>query len=467
MRLDRMLDRVDVRDLTGDPSGVEVSSITEDDRQVVAGTLFCCVVGQRVDGHTLAETAVGSGAVALLCERRLPLTVPQVVVPSVRPAMAWAAAELYGRPSDRMSVIGVTGTNGKTTVTHMVQALLGAEGQEVAVLGTLSGARTTPSAPVLQQVLAEELSRGRKAVAMEVSSHALVQHRVDAIDFAAGVFTNLSRDHLDYHGTMDAYFEAKARLFIPGRCRRAVVNVGDPWGRRLAERVEDELHPFSADDATDLVLTLSGSEFLWRGRRVRVPLPGGFNVLNALAAATTATSLGVPEAVVAEGLAQLRPIPGRLQPVEAGQPFRVLVDFAHTPDGLEQLLGSVRMLLPPAARLAVVFGCGGERDPGKRPLMGEIAARLSDMAVVTSDNPRSEDPGRIIDEILAGVSDVSRVRVEQDRRAAIAAAFDWAGPGDVVLLAGKGHETGQEVAGVVHPFDDVEVARELLAGVSR
>ena len=467
MKMDELLTSVAVLDSCGDLAATEVTSVTEDSRTAAPGALYCCVVGENVDGHDFAPEAVRRGATGLLCERRLDLPVAQVVVESARPAMAEAAAQLHGRPSQHMRVVGVTGTNGKTTVAHMLAAVLEAHGWTTGVLGTLSGRRTTSSAPDLQAALAAEMSRGAHAVAMEVSSHALVQHRVDAVHFAAAVFTNLSQDHLDYHRTMEAYFEAKSRLFQGGRAEAGVVNVTGEWGRRLARLVDGPLVTFSAADATVLEADLIGTTFRWRGLEVRLPLGGSFNVENALAAATTASVLGVPDAVVAAGLSGLSPVRGRMEEVRSDQPFSVLVDFAHTPDGLERVLSSVRASLAAGARLAVVFGCGGDRDRAKRPLMGAVASRLADLAVITNDNPRSEDPLAIIEAVRAGADGPATVAVEPDRRAAMDIAFQWARPGDAVVIAGKGHETGQESGGVTVAFDDVSVARELLDDGSR
>jgi UDP-N-acetylmuramoyl-L-alanyl-D-glutamate--2,6-diaminopimelate ligase len=465
VRLDRLLGGVDVLEIVGDPSRVDVRAITHDSRLVRPGALFCCVPGGALDGHDFAAGAVAGGAAALLCEHRLPVDAVQVRVGAVRPAMALVAAALFGHPSERLSVVGVTGTNGKTTVTHMLKAVLDAAGVGADVLGTLSGSRTTPESTDLQRILAELEGRGVRAVAMEVSSHALAQHRVDAVSFSAAVFTNLSHEHLDFHGNMEAYFAAKSELFRPERAARAVINASDPWGRRLAESIAaagaPPLQLFSDSDVEDICVGLRAVDFSWRGRAVHVPLGGRVNVSNALAAATTAASLGVEEAAVVAGLAATPPVPGRMEVVDAGQPFTVIVDYAHTPDGLERVLDAAR---PPGAphRVAVVFGCGGQRDRGKRPLMGEVAAGRADLAVLTNDNPRDEDPAAIIEEVRAGVRNRERLVVEPDREAAIALALDWAGPGDVVVVAGKGHETGQQIGASVRPFDDREVARRLL-----
>ncbi len=460
VRLDRLVAAIDVVDVRGERA-TDVRAVVDDSREASPGTLFCCVVGRAHDGHRFAPDAVARGASALLVERPLPLDVTQVVVPSVRPAMALAAAAFYDHPSRRLTLIGVTGTNGKTTTTHLLGAVLEAAGRPCAVLGTLSGTRTTPEAPAFQRRLAALVSQGVTAAAVEVSSHALDQHRVDATWFTAGVFTNLSADHLDYHGSMEEYFRVKAALFHPDRVGQAVINADDPHGRLLLESVAVPARPYSVADAVDLKVGSRGSTFRWHGQPVRLPLGGSFNVSNALAAATVADELGIGAEDVARGLASVAPIPGRFETVDAGQPFLVVVDYAHTPAGLEQVLGSVRAATP-AGRVLVVFGCGGDRDREKRPIMGEVASRLADVAFLTSDNPRSEDPLAIIGEVRAGVTEAHRLVVEPDRRAAIAAALEQARPGDAVVIAGKGHETVQMVGDQRFPFDDRQVARQAL-----
>jgi len=461
VRLSRLLGETQARAIRGDPDRAEVVAISHDSGSVVPGCLFCCVAGSAVDGHDFAAQAVAAGAVALVVSRPLDLAVPQIVVDDVRAAMAPIAAALFDHPSRRMAVIGVTGTNGKTTTTHFLRSVLEADGRRAAVIGTLSGVRTTPEAPELQSHLAELAGEGFEAVAMEVSSHALVQHRVDAVRFAVVVFTNLSQDHLDFHGTIDAYFAAKASLFAPERAAVAVVNADDPWGRRLLESARLPTRAFSLAEAVDLHVDRSGSTFRWEGQPVRLRLLGTVNVANALAAAAAARELGVAAPAVAEGLSNLASVPGRNEPVDRAQPFSVLVDYAHTPEALEQTLAGARRMAGDN-RVLVVFGCGGDRDRAKRPLMGEAATRLADMAVLTSDNPRSEDPQAIIDQVRAGVRRTEVLTVEPDRRAAIAVALESAHPGDVVVLAGKGHETTQVVGSRVLPFDDRAVAAELL-----
>ncbi|MDQ6725401.1 MAG: UDP-N-acetylmuramoyl-L-alanyl-D-glutamate--2,6-diaminopimelate ligase [Actinomycetota bacterium] len=478
MRLLRLLGDLRVRAVRGDPGATDVIAVTHDSGAVVPGCLFCCVRGRRVDGHDFAAQAVAGGAVAVLCERPVDVGpgIPQIEVDAVRPAMALVAAALFDHPSDRMAVVGVTGTNGKTTTTHLLRAVLEADGRRAAVIGTLSGSRaaghpgrpggpgTTPEAPDLQAHLAELAGEGFEAVAMEVSSHALDQHRVDGTHFAVAVFTNLSQDHLDFHGSMERYFEAKAALFDADRAAVAVVNGDDPWGRRLLESPRLPTTPFSLADAVGLDMDRRGSHFEWEGHRVRLQIPGQANVANAVAAGAAARELAVGPDAVAAGLSSLVSVPGRNEQVDRGQPFTVLVDYAHTPDGLGQALTSARRLVG-GGRVLVVFGCGGDRDRSKRPLMGEVATRLADLAVLTSDNPRSEDPLAIIEEARAGVQRPEVLVVEPDRRAAIALALAAAQTDDVVIIAGKGHESTQVVGTEVLPFDDRSVAAELLGAM--
>jgi UDP-N-acetylmuramoyl-L-alanyl-D-glutamate--2,6-diaminopimelate ligase len=487
-----LFDDIEVIESVGDLSTVEVGGISHDSRRVVPGDLFCCVPGQVSDGHAYAGEAVERGAVGLLCEHFIPELLDERVVQTriaegtMRPVMARLAAAFYGHPARDLLMVGVTGTNGKTTVTHILGDLLQALGHPTNVMGTLSGVRTTPEATEVQRVLAAVRDRQksdgvRHAVAMEVSSHALVQSRVEGIHFDVAVFTNLSHDHLDYHATMEDYFEAKASLFNSGRSLRGVVDADDPWGRRLLERARIPVVAVRHSDATDVVLEPGRTAFTWRGQRITTPLTGAVNVDNTLLAAEAALALEElhldPEEI-ARAMAGLSPVPGRLQviatptalagqggPSEDAPPFTVVVDYAHTPAGLEVVLREARALVP-GGRVLTVFGCGGNRDRAKRPLMGEVASRLSDIAVVTSDNPRDEDPLAIIDEILGGIAggrDNPAVVVEPERAVAIRRALEGAAPGDVVVLAGKGHETYQETRGERVPFDDAVEARHALA----
>jgi len=462
----------------GPAAALEVTSLAYDHRRVGPGALFFCVPGHARDGHDFAVEAVARGAVALVVERRLESGVPEVVVPSVRAAMAPAAAAFHGDPSAQLDVVGVTGTNGKTTTAFLVRDLLEGAGRQCALLGTVKAVvggvesdvvRTTPEAVDLQAGFRAMLDAGDVACAMEVSSHALDLGRADGVHFSAAVFTNLTQDHLDFHGSMEDYFQAKRRLFERGPSV-AVVNVDDAYGRRLAGEF-DESVTFGIDAqadyrAHDLRLGAAGARFVVDtpegALEVESPLPGRFNVANVLGALAAAHGVGVELNTAAAALGSANRVPGRFEPVDEGQPFAVLVDYAHTPDSLENVLLAARALTD--ERVVCVFGCGGDRDRGKRPEMGRIARSLADAVVVTSDNPRSEDPEEIIREILVGAGpEVDRL---VDRREAISRAIELARPGDVVVIAGKGHEQGQEFEGGRKvPFDDVTVAREALAGL--
>ena len=463
MDLARLLDESDLAISTAGADGraIDVTSIAYDSRAVDPGALFVCVPGHVVDGHDFAAAAVERGAVALVVERAVSADVPQVVVADARVAMASLASALERHPSDALRLVGVTGTNGKTTTVHFIDSILRAHGWSTGVIGTLTGARTTPEAPDLQRQLAQWRDEGRDAVAMEVSSHALSLHRVDATRFAVAVFTNLSRDHLDFHGTMERYFEAKARLFTPTFTDRAVVNADDPRGQLLLDAAQVRTISYSLSEVSDLHLSASASTLTWRSHPITVPIGGRHNVRNALAAATAAAELGVPVPTIAAGIGNAGPVPGRFEPIDEGQPFSVVVDYAHTPDGLERVLEAAREVAS-GHRVVVVFGAGGDRDRTKRPAMGAAAAAGAELAVVTSDNPRSEDPAAIIADIVRGAP-TETLLVEPDRRRAIALAFESAAAGDVVVIAGKGHETTQTTGATVLPFDDRVVAREELA----
>jgi UDP-N-acetylmuramoyl-L-alanyl-D-glutamate--2,6-diaminopimelate ligase len=458
---------------------VEVAALAYDSRAVAPGTLFFCVPGQRSDGHDHAVAAVAAGASALVVERPLSLGVPELIVPSARRAMAPLAARFYGDPSAALRVLAVTGTNGKTTTTFLIRSLLEAAGEQCALLGTVKSViggieheviRTTPEAIDLQASFAAMRDAGDRACAIEVSSHALALHRADAIHFAAAVFTNLTQDHLDFHASMEDYFAAKRGLFEAGP-GLAVINADDPYGERLIADYPDAV-TYAIDApadyrASDLRSQIAAASFTVQTPdgeiAVRTRLPGRFNVANALAALVVAHRSGVSLERIADALAAAAPAPGRFQALDEGQPFAVLVDYAHTPDSLENVLRAARALA--GARVISLFGCGGDRDRGKRPQMGRISAELADVTLVTSDNPRSEQPESIIEEILAGAQadDDHSVEAIVERRAAIARAIALARSGDVVVIAGKGHEQGQEFAdGRKIPFDDIAVAREQL-----
>jgi UDP-N-acetylmuramoyl-L-alanyl-D-glutamate--2,6-diaminopimelate ligase len=461
------------RTIDGD-ARLGITAVTYRSGEAGPGSLFFCVPGTQTDGHDFARAAVDAGAVALVVERRLPLEVTQVVVPSVRAAMGPISAAYYGRPSDRLAVVGVTGTNGKTTTTYLLESVFRAAGLVPGVIGTtgvrMAGTpeafpRTTPEAPDLHRLFARMVERGVQAVAMEVSSHGLHQRRVGGIRFDCAVFTNLTQDHLDYHGTLEEYFRSKALLFDPSVAERAAVNWDSPEGRRLL-RPDLPALTYGLSEGADLraedVATgLTGLSFRVGTSKIRSRLRGRFNVSNCLAAMAASRSVGIDERATVQGIAALPGVPGRLEPVEEGQDFLVVVDYAHTPDSLENVLAAARALT--SQRVLVAFGCGGDRDRGKRPLMGEVATRAADLTFITSDNPRSEDPLAIVAEIEAGATrGGGPFVVEPDRRAAIHAAIREARAGDVVVIAGKGHETGQELAGRVIPFDDRVVAGEEL-----
>ncbi len=470
-----------LRDLMGSGAPeVEISSLAYSSEGVEPGALFFCVRGFRADGHSYAPDAVERGAAALVCERPLGLGVPEVVVSDARAAMGPAAARFFGEPTRDLRVVGITGTNGKTTTAFLVRAVLEHAGVRTGLLGTVTSVvggreepveRTTPEAIDLEGVFRRMLAEGDDACVMEVSSHALQLGRAEGIRFAVRTFTNLTQDHLDFHSTMEEYFAAKRRLFDgPGA---SVVGVDDPWGRRLAGELGGEAVTYAIESPADyhargVAFDATGSRFTCRTPDgtvdVEMRLPGLFNVENALAAIAVARSLGVALEDARDALAAAPRVPGRFEPVDEGQDFAVLVDYAHTPDSLENVLRAARTVA--AGRLHVVFGAGGDRDRGKRPLMGRVVRRLADRVIVTSDNPRSEDPGAIARDILEGTG--PGVELELDRRAAIARAVETAGPGEVVVVAGKGHEQGQEFAGGrKEPFDDREVVRNALRAAAR
>jgi UDP-N-acetylmuramoyl-L-alanyl-D-glutamate--2,6-diaminopimelate ligase len=467
----------------------DVSGVTADSRHVAPGDCFVAVPGFRADGRRFVPAAVDRGATVVVTEGEplARLAIPQVIVPSTRAALAALADAYHGHPSRRLVLVGITGTNGKTTTSYLVEALLRARGLATGVLGTIqyvvggetrAASQTTPEAPELQAMLAEMVARGVGGVAMEVSSHALALSRVDGVAFDVGVFTNLTQDHLDFHGTLDEYRRAKRRLFellarSGKRPRTAVINADDPSGRAMVEGLDVDVLTYGraagagvrASRATSALDGIDMRVETPRGPvRVTSPLIGEHNVSNLLAAVATGLALDMAPAAIAAALTRVSGVPGRFEQVRAGQPFLVVVDYAHTPDALERVLETARKLT--AGRLGVVFGCGGDRDRGKRPLMGAIAARLADRVWVTSDNPRSERPEAIIDEVVAGIARVTTDRTrwvtDPDRRRAVAAALAWAKPGDTVLIAGKGHETYQIIGTEAQPFDDRAVAREIL-----
>lgn len=476
MNLERLIAALEPREIIR-RAPVELRDLAYDVRAVESGSLFFCVPGARADGHDFAPEAAERGAAALVVERSLEVDLPQLVVVSSRVAMAQAADVFFGEPTRELSIAGITGTNGKTTSCYLVHEILTAAGRRPGLVGTVESriggkprkmARTTPEAIDLQRLFREMLDAGDLSCVIEASSHAIELHRLDRVRFAALAFTNLSQDHLDFHETMERYFAAKRRIFLSGEETPAAINVDDAYGRRLATDLraigrENVLTFGRAPDADlrpdEIELGAEGTRIRLGKLELRSPLRGAFNAENLLTAAAVSRLLGIEDDQIAAGVAALKGVPGRFETIDRSQPFVVIVDYAHTPDALARLLTAARELA--RGKLICVFGCGGDRDREKRPLMGEIAAELSDIAVVTSDNPRSEKPEAIIDQILAGIEG-KKVEVELDRRAAIGLALDRAAEGDVVVIAGKGHEQGQEIAGQILPFDDRLVAAELL-----
>jgi UDP-N-acetylmuramoyl-L-alanyl-D-glutamate--2,6-diaminopimelate ligase len=463
-------------DLFADPTlpDVDVAALAYDARAVTPGSVFFCVRGFTADGHRYAPDAVANGAVALVVDHPLGLPVAEVLVEDVRAAMAPAAARLAGDPTAELAMVGITGTNGKTTTSYLTRALLEAAGRQTGLVGTVTSwvggaerpvVRTTPEAIDLQATFRAMRDGGDLAAVMEVSSHALALHRADAIHWDVAAFTNLTQDHLDFHTDMEDYFLAKRRLFEVASEQGAtlIACVDDPYGARLARDFRQAVTigidaADAAVRATDLRAGPASTDFRVDGTAFRAPLPGRFNVLNALVALAAARALGVDDATIAAALPGAGGVPGRFEPVDEGQEFAVIVDYSHKPDALDNVLRTARELA--TRHLIVVVGAGGDRDRGKRPLMGAAAAQHADIVVITSDNPRSEDPESIIAAIAEGAPAATRV---VDRRDAIDHAIGLAGPGDVVVIAGKGHETYQEIAGGVKlPFDDREVAREVL-----
>src|SRR4051812_3007697 len=477
--------------LSGDATTV-VRGITHDSRYVQPGDLYLARPGEHTHGIRHVDDAVATGAVGVLTEpasvdRALAAGARTVVaVPDPRSAAGPAAAWVYGHPAASLTVVGITGTNGKTTTAYLVDAGLRAGGQTTGLVGTvethvagavLPSMRTTPEATDLQALFAVMRERGVESVAMEVSSHALALDRVAGTEFAIGAFTNLSQDHLDFHADMDDYFAAKARLFGGGLARRGVVIVDDEWGRRLAH---EAAVPVVTVGSVDADWTVADTRVAGAGSAARlvapdgslhdieVALPGRFNIRNAALAYVVLLELGVAAGDAARGVAGLAAVPGRMERIDEGQPFLAVVDYAHTPDAVTSLLEEARVLTGDGGRVLVVLGCGGDRDRGKRPLMGAAAAGGADIAVLTSDNPRSEDPQAILDAMSSGAAGgAARVVVEPDRRAAIRLAVAECAPGDVLVVAGKGHEQGQETAGVVLPFDDRDVLRDALRDLDR
>jgi UDP-N-acetylmuramoyl-L-alanyl-D-glutamate--2,6-diaminopimelate ligase len=483
-RLSEILKAIEIEASSGNME-IEVCGMSMDSRKVQTGDLFACVPGFKTDGHDFAEKAVASGAVGLVVERFLPLHVPQVKVANVRKAMGPLAARVYNSPSKELELIGVTGTNGKTTITYLIERIAVKHDKKVGLIGTLGaringrdipGERTTPEAIDVQRLLGEMVEERVNVAVMEVSSHALDLGRVAGCEFDIGIFTNLTQDHLDYHKTMEEYLKAKSLLFANLKGEKqpklSILNGDDPAFPKLSESSAAPVISYgiqsSAVDyrAENVKVSAEGVSFSIRCHKgvqeIQYATPGVFSVYNALAAFAWGVERGYAKETVAEALAEIPGVPGRFESVRAGQPFQVIVDYAHTPDGLINVVRTAREFTK--GRLITVFGCGGDRDKGKRPLMGEAASQWSDVVIVTSDNPRTEDPDQIIREILTGIAGADYVAL-RDRREAILSACRMAKPGDTVLIAGKGHETYQIFGTEVHPFDDREVAREALGGL--
>ena len=440
-----------------------VSGLTQDSRSVEPGDVYCCVRGRSVDGHRFIPDAIQRGAVAVLVDSPVEIIDAGIVVVSVsnvREVLGLIASRAFAFPASSLTMVGITGTNGKTSTAEILASILRADGKKVAVFGTLTGERTTPEAIDLQAQLAEARDAGVTHVVMEVSSHALDQARVKGIEFAVGVLTNITRDHLDYHGTEENYFAAKAKLFEPGVSRIGVVNSDDLRGRLLMDVGAIPMRSYSHGDALDPVVMVSRVEFTWNGVKFSIPMGGRFTLMNSLAAITAADELQIPHDSMVAGCASLEGVPGRFESIANDLGIGIIVDYAHTPDGLAEVLTSARALS--SERVIVVFGCGGNRDHGKRPLMGDVAHRLADVVIVTSDNPRTENPALIIEDVIAGMPQDHGAFMIIDRADAIASAISSARRGDIVVIAGKGHEATQDIGGVLTPFSDVEVAQTIV-----
>ena len=458
----------------------EITAVDYDSRKVGRGSLFCCLVGEKTDGHNFASMAVEKGASALICQRPLPLNVPQLIVPDGREAMARAAACFYGHPERELTMLAVTGTNGKTSVTYMVKSVAETAGKKVGLIGTIQNLigeekvyteRTTPESVDLFALLRRMADKGVELVVMEVSSHALAQQRVAGIPFKAGLFTNLTQDHLDYHKTFENYRAAKKKLFA--QCGIAILNGDDETAAYMKEGLSIPvwtmgIHHPGEFYARGIEITTQGASFhLFTPQgngRISLHISGLFSVYNAMGTAALCTAAGIPFSCIVKGLEGLRGVAGRLECVDTGdRPFSVYVDYAHTPDALQNVLETARGFT--RRRLISVFGCGGDRDHGKRPIMGEIGGRYSDHVILTSDNPRTEDPMDILKAVEEGVKRTATAYiVTENRREAIREALEEAGDGDVIVIAGKGHESYQEINGVRHHFDDKEIVLSLLRG---
>ena len=489
MKLDALLKSIQPRSIKGSRN-VEITGLSYDSRQIRPGFIFVALSGQNREGVDFIDDAVHRGAAAVISENEWPgrREATHIQVDSARAAMAQLACAFYGEPSSKLEMVGITGTNGKSTTAFMIRDILRAEGRNPGLMGTIQyemgercipASRTTPESPDIQSMLDQMVKAGCRSAVMEASSHGLVQHRVSGIDFDAAVFTNLTRDHLDYHETMEKYFAAKALLFRElGRKKKAataVINVDDPWGLRLA--ADDSMkaglltygvHPEAMVRASEVRCSGAGSDFRldtpWGMVPFHLSVLGRFNISNALAATAACGALGIAPQACASALAAMKPVPGRLEQIPNSKGALIFVDYAHTDDAMANVLQTLREIT--SRRLLVVFGCGGHRDRAKRPLMGAVAGALADYSIITSDNPRDEDPVDIVVQIASGFTFSGHFEMEIDRRKAIARALSMAQPGDTVLIAGKGHENYQEFANTIMPFDDREVVREWLRGLN-
>ena len=464
MNLNEILKNVRNSDFerVGEINDVEVHGLSYDSRLINSGDLFFCFKGEKKDSHDFVYDAIKGGASALVVERKIDIDFPQVISSSSRKMMSEIAEIFYEFPSREITTVGVTGTNGKTTTVNILSAIAKAAGEKTETIGTLTGQLTTPEAPDLQRQIRISIGNGVSFLAMEVSSHALLQNRISRMTYDAAIFTNLSLDHLDYHGDMESYYKAKSSLFSPTHSKLAVINADNQFGKRLMNEVEIPQVSFSLNDVDIVERTLIKTTFRWKGKIIELKLPGVFNLENALAAAVTAEALGFNREVIAKGLESAKGTPGRFELLTHSdeEPY-IIVDYCHTPDGLEKILLSINELLP-GARTHIVFGCGGDRDTSKRAQMGMISETHATNVYLTSDNPRSENQMAIINDILAGIHDTELVYVNPDRREAIFHAVTTANQDDVVLIAGKGCEPYQEISGTLHPFLDSDVGREAL-----
>ena len=450
--------------ILGESQDIDITGLNFDSRKVVAGDLYFCITGHVHDGHEYAQKALEAGAVALVVERELEIPLTQILVEDTREAMAYISCAFFGFPSKEIKIIGVTGTNGKTTTTQLINQILKTSGLTSESIGTLDGPLTTPEAPNLQSKFRTLANAGVKSIVMEVSSHALSQHRTTGTQFDIGVFTNLSHDHLDYHADIEEYFETKSSLFTPNFCKSAVINTDDPYGLRLADLIDIETVEVSPQNAEVIDERFDGTTLLWNGRKIELQVSGRFNIDNALLAASTCQLFGIEDDGIINGLEAAKPVPGRFEVLEGSEKNpTIIVDYSHTPAGIENVLKAVQRI-DSKARTSIVFGCGGNRDSSKRPKMAHIAETFADQVIITSDNPRNEDPEKIIKQAMTGFKNPEAVIIEVDRKSAIIRAITSSQSGEVVVIAGKGDETTQEILGKLEPFNDRVIALNVLQG---